>query len=178
MEGEMLSKLLAGAVVMALAGTFWAAMNLLAQAQQPPQPPTPCAAPSAWFPHSQTPEQNSAGFPANPNNCDFHQWSWNAFLWLTQDVNGAPRFAGMPANGIEAEPGVLDPLIARSAKARTFDIVEQAGPNGIMVDLQGRPIYYSIHSDSTFATSSRTTVCPTRRNCGRSTPTRLFRLTA
>jgi hypothetical protein len=147
MEGEMRSKLLAGAVVMALVSTFWAAMNLPAGAQQPS---TPCTAPSAWFPHSQTPEQNSAGFPANPNNCDFHQWSWNAFLWLTQDVNGEPRFAGMPANGIEAEPGVLDPLIARSAKARTFDIIEQAGPNGIMVDLQGRPIYYSIHSDSTF----------------------------
>ena len=136
-------KLLAGALVMA----FWAAVSLPAEAQQPP---APCTAPSAWFPHSQTPEQNSAGFPAKPNNCDFHQWSWNAFLWLTQDVNGAPRFEGMPADGIETDPGVLDALIGRSAKGRTLDLVEQAGPNGIMVDLQGHPIYYSIHSDAAF----------------------------
>lgn len=135
------SKLLAGAVLMA----FCAATSLPAKAQQPP-----CTAPAAWFPHSQTPQPNSAGFPANPNNCDFHQWSWNAFLWLTQDVKGEPRFEQFPATGIEAEPGVLDPLIGRSQKSRALDLIEQAGPNGIMVDLQGRPIYYSIHSDSTF----------------------------
>jgi hypothetical protein len=139
----MRSKLLAAAAVMML----WTAVGLPAEAQQPP---ATCTATSAWFPHSQTPEQNSAGFPAKPNNCDFHQWSWNAFLWLIQDVNGAPRFEGMPANGIETKPGILDPLIGRSAKARTLDLVEQAGPNGIMVDLQGHPIYYSIHYDATF----------------------------
>ena len=136
------SKLLAAAAAMVL----WAAAGPPAEAQQP----SACAAPSAWFPHNQTPEPNSAGFPAKPNNCDFHQWSWNAFLWLTQEVKGPPRFEGMPANGIETKPGVLDPLIGRSAKARTLDIIEQAGPNGIMVDLQGHPIYYSIHSDTTF----------------------------
>ncbi len=137
------SKLLAGALVVALC----AAIALPARAQPAP---AACTAPAAWFPHSQTPEQNSAGFPASPTNCDFHQWSWNAFLWLTQDVKGQPRFETMPADGIETKPGVLDALIGRSAKARTLDIVAQAGPDGIMVDLQGRPIYYSIHSDSTF----------------------------
>jgi hypothetical protein len=137
------SKLLVGAAIM----TFWMAMGAPAVAQQPP---ASCTAPAAWFPHSQTPEQNSAGFPANPNNCDFHQWAWNAFLWLTQNVNGEPRFEHMPADGIEVQPGVLDPLIGRSKKARTLNIIDQAGPNGIMVDLQGHPIYYSIHSDSTF----------------------------
>ena len=114
------------------------------------QPPAPCTAPAAWFPHSKTPEQNSAGFPANPNNCDFHQWAWNAFLWLTQDVKGQPRFLRFPADGIETKPGILNALIGRSAKARTIEIVQQAGPDGIMVDLQGRAIYYSIHSNSTF----------------------------
>jgi hypothetical protein len=149
MEGEMGSKLLAGAVVMA----FWAAMSLPVEAQQPS---SSCAAPAAWFPHSQTPEQNSAGFPSNPNNCDFHQWAWNAFLWLTQDVKGEPRFESMPADGIETMPGVLDALIGRSGQARTLDIIDQAGPNGIMVDLQGHPIYYSIHSDATFGNFIKT----------------------
>jgi hypothetical protein len=131
--------------VHALAIAFWAVMSLPAAAQQ-----AACMAPAAWFPHSQTPKQNSAGFPSNPTNCDFHQWAWNAFLWLTQDVEGEPRFERMPENGIEAQPGVLNALIGRSAKARALDRIQQAGPNGIMVDLQGRPIYYSIHSDPTF----------------------------
>lgn len=133
------------AVAMLIA--FWMGTTLPAAAQQTAKP---CTAPANWFPHSQTPEQDSAGFPENPNNCDFHQWSWNAFLWLTQTVGGEPRFEHMPADGIETKPGVLDALIGRSAKARTLDIIDQAGPNGIMVDLQGHPIYYSIHSDSTF----------------------------
>jgi hypothetical protein len=140
----MRSKLFAGAAILAL----WAVAGAPAAAQAP-SPPV-CSAPSAWFPHSQTPEQNSAGFPASPSNCDFHQWSWNAFLWLTQDVKGLPRFEQMPARGIEGKAGVLDALISRSGKARTLELIEQAGPNGIMVDLQGRPIYYSIHSDATF----------------------------
>jgi hypothetical protein len=142
MEGAMGSKLLASAVVMA----FCAAMSLPAKAQQP----SPCTAPAAWFPHSQTPEQNSAGFPGDPSNCDFHQWSWNAFLWLTQDVKGEPRFQHFSKAGIETRPGILNALIGRSGKARTLDLVQQAGPDGIMVDLQGRPVYYSIHSNSTF----------------------------
>lgn len=137
------SKLRVGALVAALC----AATSLPAAAQTTT---AACTAPSNWFPHSQTPEQNSAGFPADPSNCDFHQWSWNAFLWLTQDVKGEPRFETMSPTGIETLPGVLDPLIGRSAKARTLELVNQAGPDGIMIDQQGRPIYYSIHSDSTF----------------------------
>ena len=84
-------------------------MSVPATAQQ-----APCTAPATWFPHSQTPEQNSAGFPGDPNNCDFHQWSWNAFLWLTQDVKGEPRFLRFPADGIETKPGILNALIGRS----------------------------------------------------------------
>jgi len=131
--------------VLAVVSAFYVVMSAPATAQQPP-----CTAPANWFPHSQTPEQNSAGFPTNPNNCDFHQWSWNAFLWLTQTVKGELRFETFPPTGIETKAGVLDPLIGRSAQARTLELVQQAGPDGIMVDLQGRPIYYSIHSDATF----------------------------
>jgi hypothetical protein len=147
MEGAMASKLLAIAGLMALA----ASLGPVAVAQQPPAAAaTPCTAPADWFPHAKTPEPNAAAFPTDPSNCDFHQFSWNAFLWLTQDVAGVPRFETMPANGIEADPGVLDALIGRAGKARTLDLIQQAGPDGIMVDLQGHPIYYSIHSDSTF----------------------------
>lgn len=138
------SKLLAGFAVMA----FWAALSVPAQTQPA------CTANSDWFPHAKTPEPDSAEFPKGltptVTNCSFHKWSWNAFLWLTQDVKGEPRFEQLTATGIEAEPGVLDPLIGRSQKSRALDLIEQAGPNGIMVDLQGHPIYYAIHSDATF----------------------------
>ena len=140
------SKLPARTALMAVVTAFCVTMSPPAKAQQPP----PCTAPAAWFPHSQTPEQNSAGFPGNPNNCDFHQWSWNAFLWLTQTMKGELRFETFPPTGIETRAGVLDPLIGRSGQARTLELVQQAGPDGIMVDRQGHPIYYSIHSDSTF----------------------------
>ena len=139
----MVSKILVSTIVTA------SLMMAVAPAQAQ-QSSSSCIAPTTWFPHNQTPEQNSAGFPANPNNCDFHQWAWNAFLWLTQDVKGEARFESMSANGIETKPGVLDALIGRSGKARTLDIINQAGPDGIMVDLQGHPVYYAIHSDSTF----------------------------
>jgi hypothetical protein len=138
MEGAM--RLLARAVVVACC-----AMSVPATAQQ-----ASCPAAPAWFPHSKTPEPNAAGFPASPNNCDFHQFSWNAFLWLTQDVKGQPRFLRFPKDGIQTKAGILNALIGRSPKARTLEDVQQAGPDGIMVDLQGRPIYYSIHSNATF----------------------------
>ena len=54
------SKLLTATAAMVL----WAAAGPPAEAQQP----SACAAPSAWFPHNQTPEPNSAGFPAKPNS--------------------------------------------------------------------------------------------------------------
>jgi len=135
------SKLLFGAVAAALCLGF----SLPASAQTP----QPCTAPASWFPHSQTPEPDSAGFQST-SNCVFHQWSWQSFLWLTQDVNGKPRFEHFTKDGIETTPGVLDPLIGRSGKARTLDLINQAGPDGIMVDLQGHAIYYEIFSDSTF----------------------------
>jgi len=138
------SKLLAAFAVMA----FAAALSVPARTQPA------CTANANWFPHARTPEPDSINFPKGltptVTNCSFHKWSWNAFLWLTQDVKGEPRFEHFTATGIEAAPGVLDPLIGRSSKSRALDLVEQAGPNGIMVDLQGRPIYYSIHSDATF----------------------------
>ena len=150
----MSSKLLAGTLIVAVC----AALALPARAQTLP----PCKAKDDWFPHSKTPAPNSATFPKPPanagiTNCAFHQWSWNAFLWLTQNVNGEPRFLSFPEagietkkTGVETQGDVADPLIARSPKARAIKLIQQAGPDGIMVDLQGRPIYYTIHSNSVF----------------------------
>lgn len=114
--------------------------------------PSACLPPTnpGWFPHAQTPPPHSAGGQFS-SNCDFHIWSWNAFLWLTQDVGGQPRFLAMPTDGIGAvADGVLDPLIGRSPQARTVELIDQAGPDGVLVDRNGRAVYYSIHSNDVF----------------------------
>ncbi len=116
-----------------------------AAACAPPAAPAP-----SWFPHAQTSAPDSAGFQSS-SNCAFHQWSWNAFLWLTQDVGGQPRFLTMPSDGIGGVAnGVLDPLIGRSQQARTVELIDQAGPDGVLVDRHGRAVYYSIHSNDVF----------------------------
>jgi len=121
----------------------------------PPGPVTACVPPgsphSPWFPHANTPAPDSTDFGPDSTNCDFHIWSWNAFLWLTQDVGGQPRFLSMSADGIGGvADGTLDPLIGRSQQARTLELIDQAGPDGVLVDRNGRAVYYSIHSNDVF----------------------------
>src|SRR5690606_3498119 len=52
-----------------------------------------CTAPAAWFPT--TPEPDGSQFPASPNNCDFHQWAYQTFLWLGEPSSGS---GGAPLN--------------------------------------------------------------------------------
>lgn len=60
-----------------------------------------CIAPSSWFElvnnSRKTPAPNEGTlsvFSDNKtvSNCDFHQWSWQKFLWLTNEENGQPYF--------------------------------------------------------------------------------------
>lgn len=60
-----------------------------------------CTAPANWFTMvnntRKTPAPNegpTSVFAKNATvtNCDFHQWSWQKFLWLTNEVNGQPFF--------------------------------------------------------------------------------------
>ncbi|MES2382783.1 MAG: hypothetical protein V4538_17180 [Bacteroidota bacterium] len=106
---------------------------------------SPCAAPATWFPHSQTPKPIENG-PSSPfyninttTNCDFHLWSWQKFLYLTQtDSNGKPRFENLiQVNNQMQLLGTTLNLIDSS----------QAGTQTILVDKQGRAIYYSIYMD-------------------------------
>ena len=47
---------------------------------------------SAAFPTKDT--------PVNAVDCNFHQWSWEAFVWATAlDANGVPRFMGLQTPG-------------------------------------------------------------------------------
>ncbi len=106
---------------------------------------SPCPAPASWFPHSQTPKPIENG-PSSPfyninttTNCDFHLWSWQKFLYLTQtDANGKARFENLvQVNNQMQFLGTSLNLIDSS----------QAGTGTILVDKQGRAIYYSIYMD-------------------------------
>ena len=63
----------------------------------------PCLADSTWFqvdpatgmrktPAPQEGETSVFGNNVTVSNCNFHQWSWQKFLWLTNDVSGRPLF--------------------------------------------------------------------------------------
>jgi hypothetical protein len=116
-----------------------------------------CSALPQWFPHSQTPPPaNDADFV---NNCDFHRWSWAAFLYLTQDVgNGTPRFLDLiPSqdviDGVKSSAEMTTTLSPRTRKTdmgAAFDEVSQAGSLGLLVDQSGRAVYYSMYVNDTY----------------------------
>jgi len=108
-----------------------------------------CSAKSNWFPHRTTPRPNDQAFQSS-SNCEFHQWSWQMFLWLTQDKGGQPRFLSFQS------PQSLLGMRSRNVQSRgkqqgAFDEYLQAGTDGILVDHKGRAIYYSQYVNSVFA---------------------------
>lgn len=117
-----------------------------------------CTAPDDWFPHQKTPKPDpGVDFDSF---CKFHQWSWQSFLWLTQtDADGDQmRFERFPTAaevvaGKSANPDETLHLQARTAKSDThmssLDAINQAGQAGVLVDHQGRAIYYSKHVNPT-----------------------------
>jgi hypothetical protein len=123
-----------------------------------------CLAPSEWFPHDKTPKPNdSADFTTN---CDFHQWSWQMFLWLTQTMpEGRLRFetfarptdlhtaGGEPpafSAGTAGSKLKLLPRITKSADPTLLDEINQAGSKGLLIDHNGRAVYYSMYINDVF----------------------------
>lgn len=106
-----------------------------------------CPAPATWFP--ETPEPDFTTIPEN--FCDFHRLAWQSFLWLTADVgDGRLRFETFPTaqDAIDGRrPGAgnatlrLSPRIGK--RGAPLDEVTQANENGIVVDQNGRAVYYS-----------------------------------
>ena len=109
---------------------------------------------NSWFPHQDTPEPDNAGFQSK-SICEFHEWSWQMFLSLTQDVDGQPRFLGFETPydllGINNRE-VLMPRMGKSNSGESFDEFLQAGTDGILVDQTGDVVYYSQYLDDTFVT--------------------------
>ncbi|WP_257386283.1 hypothetical protein [Tahibacter caeni] len=107
--------------------------------------------------------------PIGAVDCQFHQWSWEAFVWATAlDAHGVPRFLGLPTIGdltrgrSVAGPRTLT-LATRGLHGRggaiegTGAIVEADG--NMLVAANGYPVYASVHmNDSYFDTVRRNRV--------------------
>jgi hypothetical protein len=89
--------------------------------------------------------------------CDFNAWSWQMFMWLTQNVKQdakiLPRFLSnefmspYELLGI-ANRETLTPVAP--GHDEVFDEVFQAGSDGILIDKNGRAVYYSQYLNKTF----------------------------
>lgn len=111
-----------------------------------------CTAESNWFPHRKTPRPNDQDFQSS-SNCEFHQWSWQMFLWLTQDLGGKPRFLSFqsPQSLLGMSSRSLQPYTSQRGKLAALDEYLQAGTDGILVDHNGRAVYYSQYVNPGFA---------------------------
>lgn len=120
-----------------------------------PEPPktTPCTAPAAWFPTTPQPMDFKATI-----NCDFHQWAWQQFLWLTQPSDANPSelnyqtlawphdlFVDNPT----AYPGRsesklrIGPRVRKTDESQNLEAIKQAGSGDVLVDQSGNLVYYT-----------------------------------
>ncbi len=128
-----------------------------------------CPAPATWFP--KTPKPTFAK-PDPDSDCEFYQWAWQTFLYVTQsDGNdpaairllnyptpqdlfqptaATPRFAKQP-NLPPNKPRLrLAPRLAKNTEAVHLKDFLQADSKGILVDRNGRVVYYAQHVNEVF----------------------------
>lgn len=111
----------------------------------------PCDCETSWFPHEQTPAPSEGdGSPfdnATTTNCDFHQWSWQKFLWVTKPLpDGNPFFL----DSLDLVSPQMEDVVPQLGLKLTLSSINQAGFKGV---LQSNPkfnnaadtVYYSIH---------------------------------
>ncbi len=151
-------------ILRCLSITLVVSMALIMSACKPdPEPAGTCTAPSDWFPHAQTPSPNNlADFTSN---CHFHRWSWQSFLWLTQRMpEGQLRFETFARpNHLMADGGIpptfsaaagaplkLMPRVAKSDDPTMLGEIAQAGSLGLLIDQNGRAVYYAMYVNDIF----------------------------
>lgn len=118
-----------------------------------------CLAPASWFAMEnntrKTPAPNEGPTSVFANNatvtnCDFHQWSWQKFLWLTNEVNGQPSFittliqVNSAGKRLDQSKGIVLTDTGQ-ASSPTTDILKTPNyPSGIP---PSTTVYYSIFMD-------------------------------
>lgn len=114
--------------------------------------------PDAPFPTKDTAHQPGQSVP----DCDFHQWSWEAFVWATaiDSETKVARFLTMPteadftqtrtkagrATNLVLKPRGLKP----KGSQQDTDSFEQTGPGGVLVDQNGQALFYAVHMNDTY----------------------------
>lgn len=135
----------AGALLLAGLGA-----DVLAQA---PPPLPPCKSLLGWWEQPGLPPNFTKG--GAKTICDFELWSWTAFVhWMAKDKNGQPAFLSLPTyddlksgDKLRAAIGRRTlALKARTAKPTSISSAQQAS-GGVLVDQNGRAVYYSSHMD-------------------------------
>jgi len=124
------------------------------------------AAMAAWFPVDQVADPGTT-LPSD-SLCAFHVWSSQMFLWLTANDpdTGQMRLLGMSSLDELFEPTGMDKmartempmtLSPRVSKDGATDLSEimQAGSRGLLVDQQGRIVYYEQLFNDTFVDFTR-----------------------
>lgn len=106
-----------------------------------------CLASPSWFPHTQTPPPNEGasspfGDPNTTSNCNFHQWSWQKFLYLTRTSsdNGKLNFENLVQVDNQMSPVSSTMLVLSDSS--------QAGTGSVLLDKKNRAVYYAIYIDS------------------------------
>ncbi len=120
-----------------------------------------CLASSSWFAidslsgkrKTEAPKEGMSSVFGNNktvSNCDFHQWSWQKFLWLTNDVSGEPLFLkeliqvdnqNTPVEQLNGNQKII--LTATDNVQATGDILKTN--KAFSVDNNSYDVYYSIH---------------------------------
>src|SRR5947209_7888392 len=135
-----------------------------ASAQQPQ--PAPAQQKTCTFPFGWWESKGLQPFFINPNggspmtDCDFQLWSWSAFVNVMQidPATKLPRLLTLPtyddlASG-DLKRAAVGPrtltLKPRDQKPKSISAFQQAGPGGVLVDQNGRAVYYATHMDLTY----------------------------
>ncbi|CAA9200521.1 hypothetical protein ACHRVW_05070 [Flavobacterium collinsii] len=113
--------------------------------------PDSCECETSWFPHEQTPapkEGDGSPFDSdNTTNCDFHQWSWQKFLWVTKPLpSGNPFFI----DSLDIVSPEMEDVAPQLGIKLTLSSINQAGFKGVLLsnpkfNKVADTVYYSIH---------------------------------
>lgn len=161
--------------------TAWCVVARATEPYAKPQPAQDCP-PFGWSEGLGSYLKPDAPFPTNDTanlptpDCNFHEWSWEAFVWATALVPGPngtsiPRFMTLPTEDDLLTPsndaGTVHPrtlklgarslmhATANAAPAEAAGAIVEADGN-MLVSQNGYPVYASVHMNpSYFATAQK-----------------------
>ena len=128
-----------------------------------------CASSDEWLPNTPPLDQFNP-LPHPSTECPFYRGSWQNFLVATQpDAAGRPAFLSYPTIDTLFQP--TTPLPPNRAQLGT---VKQAGGRQILIDQNGRSLFYGIHVNQGFSDFVTRNNLRTREGIERADPNLFF----